>query len=289
MFVQRLSDRARRNATLFCLLMTTLFICSNLHAEKLTMTPLVGVTIAQPQPLWLEDGRTWLSGELLLVNASPREIEVGQLDITDDAGTTLESYDTEQLAKRLVDGPKNEGAIKLGPHESGILLIDCELPEGSRVPDHLQCVFQVQMSGKSGDSAETTSEVIVPLVVTQRLPITVAPPLSGDGWCAMGFGPDSYHRTTVMPLNGGYYAAQRYAIDWIQLVPGASGENQNADASASTMKICSGDPKKNESYPQYGQPVFAVADGEVVGVIDRLPDNTPGAFPRRHHTGRGDR
>ncbi|MBW2731795.1 MAG: M23 family metallopeptidase, partial [Deltaproteobacteria bacterium] len=40
-----------------------------------------------------------------------------------------------------------------------------------------------------------------------------------------------------------------------------------------------GDPRKNESYPAYGQSVFAMAKGVIVALNDGVPDNTPGQRP----------
>jgi murein DD-endopeptidase MepM/ murein hydrolase activator NlpD len=40
-----------------------------------------------------------------------------------------------------------------------------------------------------------------------------------------------------------------------------------------------GDPPRVENHLAYDQPVFAVADGTVVGVLDGLDDQVPGALP----------
>lgn len=56
---------------------------------------------------------------------------------------------------------------------------------------------------------------------------------------------------------------QRRAIDWVIL-----GENGKSFKS---------NGRSNEDYYCYGKPVLAPADGEVVTLIDGVPDNTPGA------------
>ena len=68
-----------------------------------------------------------------------------------------------------------------------------------------------------------------------------------------------------MPLAGGLWAAERYAIDYVQLQPNA------------TMSI--GDATVLESYPYFGADIHAVADGPVVGVLDGLPEQVPSKGP----------
>jgi murein DD-endopeptidase MepM/ murein hydrolase activator NlpD len=55
--------------------------------------------------------------------------------------------------------------------------------------------------------------------------------------------------------------AQRFAIDWNMVGPNGN-----------TYR---GDEHRNESYWGYGQPVRAVAAGEVVAVVDSIAENTP--------------
>lgn len=67
------------------------------------------------------------------------------------------------------------------------------------------------------------------------------------------------------PINGKVWAAERFAIDYVQL---------GAD-----RKLFSGDKAKVESYPYFGAEIHAVADGPVVAVLDGLPEQTPGTAP----------
>jgi hypothetical protein len=69
------------------------------------------------------------------------------------------------------------------------------------------------------------------------------------------------HRIAVAPVNGELHAAQRFAVDIVQL-----------DA---TGRLFNGPPDQLTSFPYYGTPVLAVAGGTVVGVRDDLPDQIP--------------
>jgi murein DD-endopeptidase MepM/ murein hydrolase activator NlpD len=67
------------------------------------------------------------------------------------------------------------------------------------------------------------------------------------------------------PLNGQLWAAERFAIDYVQLGP--------------DMRMFHGDKAKLESYVGYGADIHAVADGRVVAAVDGLPEQVPGNNP----------
>lgn len=87
-------------------------------------------------------------------------------------------------------------------------------------------------------------------------------PLAGEQWAAVGSCCDGPHRRSIQPVNGDLYLAQRFAIDFNKL----DAEN----------RFSAGDPALNESYPTYGQPVYAVANATVVKAIDDYADQVPG-------------
>jgi murein DD-endopeptidase MepM/ murein hydrolase activator NlpD len=65
----------------------------------------------------------------------------------------------------------------------------------------------------------------------------------------------------LYPERGVIHVPQRFATDWISLDPAG--------------RIFSGAPSKNASYPAYGVPVLAVADGKIAAVHDGVADNIP--------------
>ena len=83
-------------------------------------------------------------------------------------------------------------------------------------------------------------------------------PLVGAGWAALGSCCDGPHRRALQPIDGRWYLAQRFAIDFNQL------DAQNRPGV--------GDPTLPTSFPTFGQPVLAVADATVVEAVDRYPD-----------------
>jgi len=86
-------------------------------------------------------------------------------------------------------------------------------------------------------------------------------------WFA-GNGPsnDSDHRRTITAIAGHIDIAQRFAIDWVKVGP--NGDSHH-DGTA-----------RNENWWGYGEPIHAVADGEVTKVVDGIPENTPRVLPK---------
>ena len=99
-----------------------------------------------------------------------------------------------------------------------------------------------------------------------RKPVVISPPLTGPNWvdgdgcCDM-----SAHRMALNPINGQLWAAERFAIDYVQLGPDG--------------RLSTGDPTKLESYAYFGADIHAVADGPVVAAVDGLPEQVPTKSP----------
>jgi Peptidase family M23 len=93
-----------------------------------------------------------------------------------------------------------------------------------------------------------------------------APPLRGS-WIAGDSAnnrPNAAHRRAILIEDGHAWLAQRFAIDWVQY--------QTVDGVSTTWK---GPEDRNESYFCYGQRIYSVAAGKVVGMADALPENVP--------------
>jgi peptidase M23-like protein len=95
----------------------------------------------------------------------------------------------------------------------------------------------------------------------------VAPPLRGADWLAgdsMHNGLDAAHRRAIL-LNGGRaFIAQRYAIDWVRY--------RLVDGLGTTW---SGPENKNSSYFCYDAPIYSMAPGKVIEMLDGIPENVP--------------
>lgn len=97
------------------------------------------------------------------------------------------------------------------------------------------------------------------------MPLLLPPLRSGEWLAGHGPGNSSDHRRSVTSLAGRVYISQRFATDWMMV-----GKNTNTFHDSR---------EKNENFWGYGQPVYAVAEGEVTEVVDKVPDNQPGELP----------
>jgi murein DD-endopeptidase len=118
----------------------------------------------------------------------------------------------------------------------------------------------------AADSAKDTTLEDFQVPVSQDSVPTLAPPFNGGTWLA-GNGPanDSDHRRTIIAIDGHIYSPERFAIDWVKVGP-----NDDSRHDGTT---------RNENWWGWGEPVLAVADGEITEAVDGIPDNTPRVLP----------
>jgi hypothetical protein len=143
--------------------------------------------------------------------------------------------------------------------------VNLAFPGREDVPGALAHRMTVSSGSARPPLPERVTARVAPTTVSKEDPVVVGPPLRGDGWIAAASCCDSYHRRALLPIDGRRFLAQRFAIDWIRI-----------DAE---RRLGAGDASRNESFPQFGEDVLAVADGSIVHVVDGVPDNVPGSFP----------
>ncbi len=228
-------------------------------------TPVLAKALSEPVPVPATDGKTHLAYELFLTNAMGQDIDLTA--VTVNAGQRdLLTLTGEQLRERTrLLGANGESTATLGPAQSGVVWIDIALDEAD-VPEHLSHTVAVKLSAPMPPllPAEMAEEV-APVAVSTRRPAIISPPLRGPNWLAANSccNEMTSHRMALNPISGELWAAERFAIDYLQL---------DADGALYT-----GDATKLESYPFYGADILAVADGPVVSVLDGLPEQTPTA------------
>jgi Peptidase family M23 len=147
----------------------------------------------------------------------------------------------------------------LQPGASGILFFFLDFASRDSVPETLTAAMEVEGVG-TGNTPQTFT--VEPVRVLTDAALSVSPPLRGSGWLAAN-GPSNNtpHRRAVIVLNGRPYIPERFAIDWVRM-----GKDGTTFA---------GDPGKNESYLAYNSEILAAADGQVMAVLDGIPDNVP--------------
>lgn len=95
-------------------------------------------------------------------------------------------------------------------------------------------------------------------------PIAIASPVKGNNWLFVSQSSMGYHFYVLLFCNDKVQSGERYAFDNLRL---------NDDLS----EYMNGDPSINESYYNYKDTLYAVADGLIVALQDNLPENNGNA------------
>ncbi|HEY8515090.1 MAG TPA: M23 family metallopeptidase [Candidatus Binatia bacterium] len=228
------------------------------------LTPVLARVLATPAVVVQSDGVWRLPWELVLTNVTDVPITIESVEVLDPTrgDAVVTKLDGENLASRI--GPPVRSTT-LGPGQDTVMYLEASFPRREDVPKKLAHRIVATTKQPKPPLGERTVERVAPTDVITDAPLVVGPPLRGARWVAAASCCDSYHRRAVLPINGERRLAQRYAIDWMQLTE--------------DDRLASGDPKRNESYPQFGAEAIAVADATVAHVQDGMPEGTPGAFP----------
>ncbi|MDE1147937.1 MAG: M23 family metallopeptidase [Azospirillaceae bacterium] len=163
-------------------------------------------------------------------------------------------------------------AATLQGNSFAVALFDVRLADTAVTPQALAGLrLGVTIAPFKPGLPDTTLNTGVAVPVNTWEPTVLSAPLRGGGWVAFNaLSNTSIHRTTLMVVDGQVRVPERYAIDFVQL------DGQGREFA--------GEQGRNESWPGYGQPVLAVADGVVTVVRDGLPDNVPGQPPAQKAT-----
>jgi hypothetical protein len=233
------------------------------------LTPVTARAVAAPIPVPATDGKEHLAYELQLANVLGQELTMTSLSVIAGDKTLLNlSGDTLAHRTRVMGAPATP-TTKLGPGQGAIVWLDVAIDrpaDGSpaAIPTELSHSIDLTVAQPMPPLFPATiTETVAPVTVSTRKPAVIAPPLDGPNWFdANGCCDMSAHRMAMNPLDGELWAAERHAIDYVQLQPDG--------------RLLTGDPSTLDSYHYFGADIHAVADGPVVAVVDGLPEQIPG-------------
>lgn len=230
------------------------------------LTPLIGSVPFAPIPFAGSDGKTHLVYELFVTNFTDGPLTVNDLAVLDAATEQpVGRLDGAALRQRLTPAGRRDGTGELLAGQSGTVFIHLVLRDGDAVPARLLHRAELHSAAMPPGRDRVTETLGATTVDRRTLPV-VSAPLAGDRYIAADGCCDAVrHTRAVLPVNGQTFLAQRYAIDFEQA------DEQN--------RIFAGDPKDPASYAIFGEQVFAVADGTVVGARNDLPEQAPGTYP----------
>ncbi|HYO02829.1 MAG TPA: M23 family metallopeptidase [Mycobacterium sp.] len=237
-------------------------------AARVQATPIIASVIAAPVPVPTTDGKKHLAYELQLINALGGDVTLKSLSVKagGDELVSLSGDGLKYWTRAL--GAGEIPTTTLGPGQAGIVWLDVVLDGSAPVPADLSHTIVVDLAKPMPPllPATMTEDDVAPVTVSTHQPVVISPPLTGPRWLDANSCCDmTAHRTAMNPLDGNLWAAERFAIDYLQL---------SADGT-----IVKGDQTKPESYPYFGADIHAVADGPVVTVLDGLPEQVAGKSP----------
>lgn len=220
-------------------------------------TPVIQSVLSPPRWFEGDDGHVHLEYELLLTNAFPVVVHVASLEVLGGRGARIARLSGQRLTAAMgwpgASGPTTE----LGPFSVGIAWLDLTFADANALPRRVKHRLTVNLPpGLPIPSVITDTGASV--AIDRHAATVIAPPLRGGRWALV----TSVHRRSLLPVNGGLHNAQRFAVDFAALL----------DTSGRTHV---GNPSRNASYFNYGQPVLAVGAGTVVEAVDRYPDQIP--------------
>jgi len=224
------------------------------------LTALLDGVLSPPRWFTGTDGQAHLAYELLLTNIVPAPVTVSAVEVRDaDSGATLIRLAGDSLlaAMSLVASPDTPSVL-LPPAAVGVVWLDIPLAGESAIPAAIAHRLTIDPPPNVPIPALGLSYTGGAVAVDRRPPIVLGSPLAGRGWAALGSCCDGPHRRAPYPIDGRWYLAQRFAIDFNQL------DSENRPGT--------GDPTLPTSFPTFGQPALAVADATVVEAVDRYPD-----------------
>src|SRR5579871_2571431 len=180
---------------------------------KEEMTPLLLSVQDAPIPFNGSDSSTHLVYELLLTNFSSGDVTPEKVEILGD-GAELQTLDAKEIATRLQPIGTREPSATLAKSTQALLFIHFLLPEGKHAPRELSHRVTARFAAAPPDHQEITFTGAT-IAVDHRPVAVIAPPLHGAGYVSADSCCDAVrHQRAALPINGHFYLAQRYAVDW---------------------------------------------------------------------------
>jgi peptidase M23-like protein len=225
-------------------------------------SPVEIVTPKPPTPV-MADGKRLLVYEFHISNLGRAPLQLKKIEV---APLHVE-FAGDALAKmlRVIGGAKEGNAAYLDVGRRATAFMWIAVPPDAEMPRELKHRLTFDIADATEEPKESAIDGIV-VPVLRNAPPVLNSPFSGGDWLA-GSGPSntSDHRRAVIALDGRIWLSQRFAIDFVKV--GANGDTWHVSRD------------RNENFWAFGQPVHAVADGEVTEVVDVYADNTPGQLP----------
>ena len=228
---------------------------------------LVAEVLFAPQAVTGSDAETHLVYELKLTNTNPAGMTLTDVTVFDpDTQRGYSGFTGISIKERLRIPDVPLGQTTIPPGQWGVFFVHVAVPPTAPFPGRLSHVV-VAASATSPGNPQTTMGGETTVVRTA--PVVLGPPLRGSGYIAGDGCCDApRHVQSLLPIEGGWWNAQRFAIDWEQL----DDHNRLWLPQAGRGPI-------PQDFHIYGKDLLAVADGSVIAVVKNLPDQPTGQLP----------
>ena len=212
------------------------------------------------------NNKNHIAYELLVTNNFTSPISIKGLKIT-----PFKTIINETALKTMFSTISTANTLQpqhpiLQPNETGIIYLFLNFNQHAKLTSIDNILYIQTTTPINPTNSITLQSIITPsLTLNPNPPILLHPPLKGKNFlCSDGPSNTSSHRKAILTFNGQLRLPQKYAIDFLQY--GKYG-------------LLDGDPLKNSSYYIYGNKVYAVADGVVIGLLDGVKENVPNTPP----------
>jgi peroxiredoxin len=236
----------------------------------LSILPMLSRAAASPSRAFLDvqipfvpavatvDGQQQLVYEADITNSGSTPVTLTRIDVRRESGGVMRSYEGAELESSLAGASVSTATTnlrELRPGRSVTLFVWLAIDRAPVVR------ISHKISFRTSDGSAASIDVAATTVRTQRQ-LALSPPLGGGPWVAV-YDPDlkNGHRRVRFALDGKARIPARFAIDWFKLGPNG--------------RFTHDDPSLISNSYSYGEDVFAVGDGVVVALEERLPEPTP--------------
>jgi murein DD-endopeptidase MepM/ murein hydrolase activator NlpD len=232
------------------------------------LTAIVVSAIGGPIGVPGSDGLQHIEYDLVVTNVFSSPVLLSTIEVLTLDGNPLLSLAGDDLVAAT------QPLLGLTPLEeipasgTAAVIIDVAVPR-DQVPRRLthQITYTLPSDVPGTSLIESLTVDGPELIVDDRAPVVIAPPVHGPGWLNAFSCCDasSIHRGVRAAADGARIVkSETFAIDWILL---------------QDNRLFEGDGARNEHWFAYGAEVTAVAPGTVVSARDGLADGTPKSLP----------
>lgn len=214
--------------------------------------------VTAPAKFPLMNGKVALVYEIKVKNSSIDSYAFEWISIK-DGPLTIQNLSGNEL-DTIISVYHSTGK-SLGAGETAFVYMWVEPSPDLPLPESLSQTIQFN---RISDAKQYTLEITV--TVDQSAPLVLSAPLKARRYATAGApSNDSYHRRTINYLDEKFWTSERYAVDFIGLDAGNRYREGRQDA--------------NIDYYGYEDIVYSTTAGEIVSMIDTLPDNIPPMVP----------